>query len=119
MHSALEMLLWVAVCATENKMEHIQLIFQMDDDNAAELKEVVQDQQKKVKLIQEQKRDDEEVSEDEPVVPNEEEEEEASRLAEAALAPNDTPEHQNLKEEVSKLRLQVQAGEKRYAFNAI
>ena len=105
MHSALEILLWVAVCATENKMEHIQLIFQMDDENAAELKEVVQDQQSKVQLLQQHAQEEEAATQND---------EDASRLAEKAPAANNTAEQLNLEEEVSNLRLQVQAGEKRY-----
>lgn len=86
-------------------MEHIQLIFQMDDDNAAELKEVVQDQQSKVQFLQQH------TQEEEAATPNDED---ASRLAKKAPAANNMAEQHNLEEEVSNLRLQVQAGEKRY-----
>jgi len=48
---ALEILLWVAVCACENKMQHIQIIFQMEDEVAAELKQVVQEQQAIVQAL--------------------------------------------------------------------
>lgn len=42
------MLLWFAVCESDKKMNHIQLIFQMDDELAAELQAVVQEQQAQV-----------------------------------------------------------------------
>ena len=44
---ALEILLWVAVCSCEDKKPHIEILLQMEDEFAAELKCVVQEQQQK------------------------------------------------------------------------
>lgn len=104
------MLLWVAVCATENKMQHIQLIFQMDDETAAELKVVVQDQQKKVQLREQ------DVREEEPAGSSDED---AAPLSEAASSVTMSAAQQALEQEVTDLRMQVQAARDRCIFATI
>jgi hypothetical protein len=46
--NALEVLLWAAVCVSENKTDHVSIIVHMEDELASELQFVVQEQQSKV-----------------------------------------------------------------------